>query len=76
MRHVNYTDLRQNLARYMDEVCDSNAPLVVIRQNAHSVVMLSQDEHEGMTETLHLMKSPRNAVQLIQAMEDAKSLSR
>ena len=29
MRHVNYTDLRQNLARYMDEVCDSNAPLVV-----------------------------------------------
>jgi antitoxin YefM len=73
MRHVNYTDLRQNLARYMDEVCDSNAPLVVTRQNARSVVMISQDEYESMTETLHLMKSPRNAVRLIQAMEDVKA---
>jgi PHD/YefM family antitoxin component YafN of YafNO toxin-antitoxin module len=26
-----------------------------------------------MTETLHLMKSPRNAVRLIQAMEDFKA---
>lgn len=70
MRHVNYTDLRQNLARYMNEVCDSNAALIVTRQNARSVVMISQDEYDSMTETLHLMKSPRNAVQLIQAMED------
>jgi antitoxin YefM len=73
MKHVNYTDLRQNLARYMDEVCDSNAPLVVTRQNARSVVMISQDEYESMTETLHLMKSPRNAVRLIQAMDDVKA---
>jgi antitoxin YefM len=73
MRHVNYTDLRQNLARYTDEVCDSSAPLVVTRQNARSVVMISQDEYESMTETLHLMKSPRNAVRLIQAMEDVKA---
>jgi antitoxin YefM len=73
MGHVNYTDLRQNLARYMDEVCDSNAPLVVTRQNARSVVMISQDEYDSMTETLHLMRSPRNALRLIQAMEDAKA---
>ena len=73
MGHVNYTDLRQNLARYMDEVCDSNASLVVTRQNARSVVMISQDEYDSMTETLHLMRSPRNALRLLQAMEDAKA---
>jgi antitoxin YefM len=73
MRHVNYMDLRQNLTRYMDEVCGSNTPLVVTRQNARSVVMISQDEYDSMTETLHLMKSPRNAVWLIQAMEDVKA---
>src|SRR3954469_11100339 len=73
MRHVNYMDLRQNLTRYMDEVCGSNTPLVVTRQNARSVVMISQDEYDSMTETLHLMRSPRNALRLIQAMEDAKA---
>jgi antitoxin YefM len=36
-------------------------------------VMISQDEYESMTETLHLMKSPRNAARLIQAMEDVKA---
>lgn len=73
MKHVNDTDLWQNLARYMDEVCDSNAPLVVTRQNARSVVMIRQDEYDSMTETLHLMKSPRNVVRLIQAMADVKA---
>jgi antitoxin YefM len=57
----------------MDEVYDSNAPLVVIRQTAQSVVMISQDEYESMTETLHLLKAPRNAVRLFQAMEDFKA---
>jgi antitoxin YefM len=71
MGHVNYTELRQNLARYMDEVCDSNVPIVVTRQNARSVVMISEDEFESMMETLHLVRSPRNARRLIQSMEDA-----
>ena len=73
MRHVNDADFRGNLAHYIDEVCDNNATLFVTRQNAKSVVMMSQDDYESMTETLHLMKSPRNAVRLIQAMEDVKA---
>ncbi|UEM20623.1 type II toxin-antitoxin system prevent-host-death family antitoxin [Skermanella mucosa] len=73
MGHVSYTELRQNLARYMDEVCDSNAPLVVTRQNARPVVMISQDEYESMAATLHLIKSPRNALRLIESMEDAEA---
>jgi antitoxin YefM len=48
-------------------------PLWSSRQDARSVVMVSQDEYESMTETLNLMKSPRNAVRLIQAMEDVKA---
>ena len=29
MAHVSYSELRNNLASYMDEVCDSRAPLYV-----------------------------------------------
>ena len=71
MSHVSYTQLRTHLARYMDEVCDSRAPLYVTRQNARSVVMLSADEYEGMLETLHLLRNPANAARLLQSISEA-----
>jgi antitoxin YefM len=73
MTHVSYTELRQNLAKYMDEVCDSSAALHVTRQNARSVVMLSEDEYESIIETLHLLRSPANAERLLESIENAKS---
>jgi antitoxin YefM len=73
MRHVTYSDLRQNLATVMDEVNDSHAPLLVTRQNARPVVMLSQDEYESMEETLHLMSSARNAARLNDAIAEIEA---
>ena len=64
MSHVSYTELRTKLAKYMEEVCDSRAPLHITRQNARTVVMLSEEEYEGMVETLHLLRSPANAARL------------
>jgi len=71
MSHVSYTELRANLAKYMDEVCDSRDALVVTRQNARSVVLVSEDEYEGMVETIHLLRSPANAARLLRAIENA-----
>jgi len=72
MGHVSYTELRQNLATLMDEVCDSRAPLVVTRQGGRSVVMLSLEEYEGMEETLHLLRSPANAAHLLESIRQAE----
>ncbi|AWM08013.1 MULTISPECIES: type II toxin-antitoxin system Phd/YefM family antitoxin [Bradyrhizobium] len=71
MAHVSYTELRGNLAAYMDQVCDDRAPLVVTRQNARSVVMLSEEEYEGLVETVHLLKSPANAARLLRSIKEA-----
>ena len=71
MSHVSYTELRTNLAKYMDEVCDSHAPLHVTRQNARTVVMISEEEYEGMVETLHLLRSPANAIRLRRSIKAA-----
>lgn len=71
MSRVSYSELRNNLAKYMDEVCDTRDVLHVTRQNARSVVMLSQDEYESMIETLHLLQSPRNAERLLRSVEAA-----
>lgn len=73
MAHVSYTELRNNLSNLMDTVCDSRAPLLVTRQNARSVVMLSEDEYEGLMETVHLLRSPANTRRLLQSIEEANS---
>jgi antitoxin YefM len=70
--HVSYTELRANLAKYLDEVCDTHAALHITRQNARTVVMLSEEEYEGMLETLHLLRSPANAARLLRSLESAE----
>lgn len=72
MTHVSYSELRNNLASYMDEVCDDRAPLVVTRQNARSVVLMSEEDYEGLIETVHLLKSPANAARLLRSIKDAE----
>lgn len=71
MAHVSYSELRNNLASYMDEVCDDRAALVVTRQNARSVVLMSEEDYEGLMETVHLLKSPANAARLLRSIKDA-----
>jgi antitoxin YefM len=73
MARVSYTDLRGNLAKYMDEVCDNRDALTVTRQNARSVVMLSEQEYESILETLHLLRSPTNAAHLQRGLKEAQS---
>lgn len=71
MTHVSYTELRSNLASYMEQVCDTRAPLHVTRQNARAVVLISEDEFEAMMETLHLLRSPANAARLLESIAEA-----
>lgn len=68
---LNYTHVRQHLAEVMDSVCETRAPVVVTRQGAESVVLLSLEEFRAMEETLHLLRSPRNADRLLRSIADA-----
>jgi antitoxin YefM len=71
MSHVPYTEFRRHLVKYMEEVCDSRAPVHVTRQNARSVVVLSEEEYDSLMETLHLLRSPANAAHLMRSIADA-----
>lgn len=73
MSHVTYTELRANLKGFMDEVCNTRAALLVTRQNARSVVMISEDDYEGLLETAHLLRSPANAVRLLESIQQANN---
>jgi antitoxin YefM len=74
MTHVSYSDLRQNLSRYLDEAVQTRVPIVVTRQNGRgNVVMLAEAEYAGWQETVHLLSSPANAERLLRGVREAET---
>ena len=61
---LTYTDARASLKDVMDRVIYNRAEVVVTRKNREAVVMISLDEYNAIQETLHLLKSPKNARRL------------
>lgn len=68
-----YTDFRGRLAAYMEKVCDEHDALYVTRRNARTVVVLSEEEYEGLIETAHLLRSPANSARLLRSIADANA---
>ena len=67
-----YTSLRENLASVLDQVTNDNEVVIVHRRGAEDVAMLPARELASIMETMHLMRSPRNAARLQRAIEDSK----
>lgn len=65
-----YSEFRTHLKERLDQVHETKAPLLVTRQNGSNAVVLDQEEYEGLMETLHLLRSPKNAERLQQAIDD------
>ncbi len=64
MDAVNYSDLRQNLKKYLDSVYRDHEPLIVTRKNNENVVILSVDDYNSLNETQYLMSSKANVEHL------------
>ncbi len=65
-----YSNFRQNLKTFLDNVVTNHVPLFVTRSNGEDVVVLSKKDYESITETLHLLSSPKNAERLQRGIEE------
>ncbi len=65
---LTYSDTRANLKEVMERVVDNRTPVIVTRQKAEAVVMVSLADWTAMEETLHLLSSPANARRLHDAI--------
>ena len=64
-----YSDARANLKGLMDQVVHDRTHVVITRQKAGSVVMVSLDDWNAMEETLHLLSTSTNATRLRDAVK-------
>lgn len=72
MDAISYTHARNNFADTMQKVCADHTPVIITRQNAESVVMISLDDYNAMMETAYLLRSPENASRLSQSINNIK----
>lgn len=68
-----YSHARQNLAHLLDEVTQNQEVVIVNRRGKEDVALISALELSSLLETAHLLRSPKNAERLLDALERAKS---
>ncbi|MGI8905052.1 MAG: type II toxin-antitoxin system Phd/YefM family antitoxin [Candidatus Sumerlaeaceae bacterium] len=68
-----YSAARSNLKSLMDQVSDTKEPIIIRRRGNRDVALVALDELEGLLETAHLLRSPKNAERLQRALKRARS---
>ena len=72
MKAITYTAARESLADTMQRVCEDHDPVVITRRRDQAVVMMALDDYEALEETAYLLRSPRNARRLREAVDQLK----
>ena len=69
---ANYSELRTDLKKFLDDVEDNNETLIIKRSNGKGAVIISLAEYNSMMETLHLLSSQKNADRLFKSIKQMK----
>jgi len=65
---TSYTDARANLAQLMDRVTQDHEVVVINRRGHEDVAMIAASELSSLVETAYLLRSPKNAQRLLEAL--------
>ncbi|MGD0585365.1 MAG: type II toxin-antitoxin system Phd/YefM family antitoxin [Oryzomonas sp.] len=71
MLQTTYTNARANFAGLCDEVAENREIVVIRRRKGSNVAMIAADELQSLVESVHLVRSPKNAERLLSALERA-----
>ena len=73
METVTYTEFEEKLAGYLNQVEADRTPLIVTRQDAPSVVVMSLEDFKAYEATFHLLSSKNNAQRLNSSIDELRS---
>ena len=71
MKTTSYSDFRRNLAGMIDAVNADHEPVMITRDRGKpAAVLMSLEDYASFEETRYLLRSPRNAQRLLDAIHD------
>jgi antitoxin YefM len=70
---ANYSEFRNELKNYLDNVEFNNETLIIKRGSGKGTVLISLEEYNSIMETLHLLSSKKNAKRLFESIEQMKT---
>ncbi|MBX9893709.1 MAG: type II toxin-antitoxin system prevent-host-death family antitoxin [Nitrosomonas sp.] len=73
MDAISYTTARANLGKTMKRVCNDHAPVIITRKEGAPVVLISLEAYQALEETLYLLRSPANALRLLDSIDELES---
>jgi antitoxin YefM len=76
MNAINYSTVRNTLARAMTRVVDNHEAIIITRKKGKNAVLMSLEDYEALIETAYLLRSPANAKRLLKAVSDVKAKTR
>ena len=69
MRTVSFTEARNGLKKILDQTINNADCTVITRRDSEDAVVMSLDYYNSLMETVHLLKSPANAVRQRQYLQ-------
>lgn len=72
MDTISYTEAREKLATLMDQVNQDRAPMIITWRKGQDAVLMSLEDFNAYQETAYLLRSPANARDLLEGIEDLK----
>lgn len=73
MKVVNFSEARNHLKSVLDQVINDADYTIISRRDSEDAVVMSLDQFNGLMETVHLLKSPANAIHLEKSIEQYRS---
>jgi len=64
MQTIHFSDARNALRSVIDRVVDDADVTLITRRDAPNAVLMSQVYYDSLMETVHLLRSPANALHL------------
>jgi len=73
MKVVNFSEARNHLKSVLDQVVNDADYTIISRRDSEDAVVMSLDQFNGLMETVHLLKSPANAIHLEKSIAQYRS---
>lgn len=68
---ISYSQARKKLASLLDAVTQDKEVVIINRRGGEPTAIIAADELAGLTEAVHLLRSPANAERLLAALARA-----